>query len=120
MYNIRVFLYKYNYKNCCPAYVIHYCIECCGKGSRDRELQNPQQKHLVDGKLDFSVQQRILDFGFVDGQRGDSDFRSRTSIGALTLHICKDLKSKFIGGDFITDSFTTKYSDHKPIYIILK
>ena len=60
----------------------------------------------------------ILDLWMVNVEI--ADFRSRTSIGALTLHICKDLKSKFIGGDFITDSFTTKYSDHKPIYIILK
>lgn len=88
---------------------------------RSFELKNPKQRHLVDGKLDFSTQQRILDFGFIDGQRGDSRF-SFSDFGARIdfIYISKDQKRDFIEGDFITDSFTTKYSDHKPIYIILK
>lgn len=85
---------------------------------RKAEGKRPQLKNLVNGKIDYSVHQRILDFGFIDSARLDKNF-SETSFGTRIdfIYISPDLRSAFTGGNFIIDDFTRKYSDHRPLYI---
>lgn len=85
---------------------------------RKAEEKRPQLKNLVNGKIDYSVHQRILDFGFIDSARLDKNF-SETSFGTRIdfIYISPDLRSAFTGGNFIIDDFTRKYSDHRPLYI---
>lgn len=75
-------------------------------------------ENLADGKIDYSVHQRILDFGFIDSARLDKNF-SEKNFGTRIdfIYISPDLKSAFTGGNFITDNFTKKYSDHRPVYM---
>lgn len=84
---------------------------------RKADEQRPALQNLNDGKIDYSVQQRILDFGFIDSARLDKDF-SLKNFGARIdfIYISPDLKSRFTGANYITDEFTKKYSDHRPLY----
>ena len=74
---------------------------------RKAEEKRPQLKNLVNGKIDYSVHQRILDFGFIDSARLDKNF-SETSFGTRIdfIYISPDLRSAFTGGNFIIDDFT--------------
>ena len=85
---------------------------------RKEEEKRPALKNLVNGEIDFSVHQRILDFGFIDSARLDKNF-SEKNFGARIdfIYISPDLKSAFTGGNFIIDDFTKKYSDHRPVYM---
>ena len=85
---------------------------------RKEEEKRPALKNLVNGEIDYSVHQRILDFGFIDSARLDKNF-SEKNFGARIdfIYISPDLKSAFTGGNFIIDDFTKKYSDHRPVYM---
>ena len=85
---------------------------------KEEEEKRPALKNLVNGEIDYSVHQRILDFGFIDSARLDKNF-SEKNFGARIdfIYISPDLKSAFTGGNFIIDDFTKKYSDHRPVYM---
>lgn len=80
----------------------------------------PKHDNLIDKKyLDFEVQQKILDAGFVDAfhlkSPKDSSF-SRIDY----IYTSPDLKPKIKVAYFIMDSFTKTHSDHRPLYVELK
>ena len=84
------------------------------------ELKRPKVvNHLVDGKLDYTVHRRILDFGFVDAARSDKRFSTK-DFGARIdfIYYSPDMKKGFKEAGFITDAFTRKYSDHRPVYMV--
>ena len=101
-----------------PADAGKYANGRLAEHQRKEEEQRPTLKNLVDGKIDYSVHQRILDFGFIDAARIDKDF-SEKNFGTRIdfIYISPDLKPAFTGGNFITDDFTKKYSDHRPVYM---
>ena len=61
---------------------------------RKEEEKRPALKNLVNGEIDYSVHQRILDFGFIDSARLDKNF-SEKNFGARIdfIYISPDLKS---------------------------
>ena len=56
---------------------------------RKEEEKRPALKNLVNGEIDYSVHQRILDFGFIDSARLDKNF-SEKNFGARIdfIYIC--------------------------------
>lgn len=95
---------------------------------RKRELtSNGKLKYLVDGEIDFEVQQAILDMGLVDViyKLETENPTKAKSINPQKhkidyIYCSKDIQSKIISGNFIQDNFTKTHSDHIPIVIELK
>jgi exodeoxyribonuclease III len=76
-------------------------------------------ENLVNGNaIDYTVQQKMLDAGFIDAAYTTSpqDYSSRIDY----IYISKELKSDLIKSDFIKDDFTADRSDHRPVYLELK
>lgn len=99
--------------------------------ARQKQLkaQNPRIENLVDGeRIDFLVQQRMLDAGYVDAAfRYDEEQRARNGKGVIVsngridyIYISKDLDKKLLYCGSIYDDFTKKYSDHVPVQLELK
>lgn len=87
---------------------------------KEHEDKNPTHHNLVSGQLDYSVHQRILDFGFVDAIKQAPDYSSKAYDRRIDfIYVSPDLKDKIQSAGFITDDFTKVYSDHKPIFVIL-
>ncbi|NLR65934.1 exonuclease III [Chitinophaga varians] len=90
--------------------------------------KNPNIENLDNGSIDFEVQQRMLDAGFIDAlfeqdrleraTGGKDIIRSTSRIDYI--YLSKDLAKKLKTCHFIYDDFTAKYSDHKPVYMELK
>lgn len=80
--------------------------------------------NLVDGKyLDFSVQQRILDFGLKDSfQLDKSSKQAAKTPGARIdyVYFSKDLAPKVSTAKMLRDDFTAKFSDHVPVLVELR
>jgi exodeoxyribonuclease-3 len=95
---------------------------------QEASLKNPNISNLADGKVDYQVQQSILQAGYVDAgltydrtvqkETGKSGILSNTRIDYI--YLSKDLAKKLQYCKFIYDDFTAKYSDHKPIIMELK
>ncbi len=88
---------------------------------RERAVEHPNQKNLVEGKfLDFEVQQKVLDFGLKDaGKIMDTEHRMRGS-RIDYIYVSADLMPRVSTAHFIYDPFTQKYSDHRPVLLELK
>lgn len=85
--------------------------------------------NLQDGQVvDYQVQQKILDAGFIDAGRqwdmAEIKRTGKTTINSDTridyIYLSKDLAKKLVYCHFIYDDFTKKYSDHKPIIMEIK
>lgn len=85
-----------------------------------------------DDELDYSVQQKILDFGFIDALK---EFHPSFIATAPTkmfydqsnhplrydyLYVSKNLKEKLVKCEVIKDNFTDIYSDHYPVILTIK
>ncbi len=98
------------------------------KRLKESQLKNKKHNNLVNGEeLDFSVQERVLDFGLVDILKHlaeDNPMNAKEIIPSKNridyIYVSKDLKSKVIKGQFIRDEFTKTASDHIPLIIELK
>ena len=88
---------------------------------RSYEEKNPKQSHLHEGDVDYLVHQSMLDFGFVDAARQDPAF-TYDNFGARIdfIYVSPDLKKRVVKCGFIVDEFTDKYSDHRPVEMVLK
>lgn len=91
--------------------------------------KHPHIQNLVNGEqIDFMVQQRMLDAGFVDAAfRHDEATRAQTGKGVIVsnsridfIYVSKDLGKKLVYCGNIYDDFTKRHSDHTPVYIELK
>lgn len=101
-------------------------IESRHKAAKEK---NPNIENLVDGeKIDFLVQQRMLDAGFVDaGLRYDEFQKAKTGKSVIRtnsridyIYTSKDLAKKIDYCAFIYDDFTKLFSDHVPVMLELK
>lgn len=85
-----------------------------------------------DDELDYSVQQKILDFGFVDALKVySSGFiataptkmfydQSKHPLRYDYLYVSKNLKDKLVKCEVIKDGFTDIYSDHYPVMLTIR
>lgn len=94
---------------------------------KQKESATPGTKYLDNGKLEFKVQQSVLDFGLLDViyQLEQKDPANAKIINPTKnkidyIYASKDLMPSIVSGNFIKDDFTAKYSDHIPIIINLK
>jgi len=80
--------------------------------------------NLVDGKvLDFSVQQRILDFGLKDSFHLDKNSKYVSSVSSARIdyvYVSKDLAPRISTAKILKDAFTAKFSDHLPVLVELR
>lgn len=89
--------------------------------------------NLVEGKLDFEVQDRLLKTGLVDAlKQTHREFISSRPTQATSkngenppsridyIYISRDLKTKIVKADILKDDFTNWYSDHYPVYLEIK
>lgn len=100
---------------------------------REDRKKRPHNLNLGnDDELDYTVQQKILDFGFVDAFKA---FHPKFEPSAPTklfydqskhplrydyLYVSQNLKDKMVRCDLIKDKFTDIYSDHYPVVLILE
>lgn len=96
---------------------------------KETEKKLAHVRNLEDGvRVDYKVQQAILDAGFIDAGRqydqaeikrtGNSTIKSDTRIDYI--YLSKDLAKNLAYCHFIYDDFTKVYSDHKPIIMEIK
>lgn len=89
-------------------------------------LQYSYHENLINNNtaFDFEVHQAILDSGLKDGVAQYKDFsmeKQKQATGRIDfIYLSSDLAARVIDGGFINDSFTARYSDHRPIYVKLK
>jgi exodeoxyribonuclease III len=84
-------------------------------------------ENLVDSEyIDYTVQQQVLNAGFTDGAWQYNSMAPKDKAGVITnsridyIYLSKHLRKKIRYCAFIYDDFTKKYSDHRPVYLILK
>lgn len=99
---------------------------------REDKKKRPYNENLKNDELDYSIQQKILDFGFVDAFK---TFHPAFEASAPTkmfydqskhplrydyLYVSKNMKDKMVKSELIKDKFTDVYSDHYPVILIIK
>ncbi|MGX5820719.1 endonuclease/exonuclease/phosphatase family protein [Chitinophaga lutea] len=83
--------------------------------------RNPKIENLVDGQhIDFTVQQAMLDAGFTDAAFYYDESRIDTDSRIDYIYLSKNLRKKLLYCAFITEPFTKKFSDHRPVMLELK
>ena len=81
--------------------------------------ERPHIHNLINDKeIDYTVQQSMLDAGFVDAVHAGGNATSDSRIDYI--YVSKDLRRKLRHASFILDDFTKKFSDHRPIILELK
>lgn len=99
---------------------------------REDRIKRLYNQNLKNNELDYSVQQKILDYGFVDAFKlFNADFvpsaptklfydQSKHPLRYDYFYISAALKEKLVSSEIIKDDFTDVFSDHYPVQIILK
>lgn len=102
------------------------------KDIREDMKKRPQNENLKNNELDYSIQQKILDYGMIDAFKV---FHPKFEPSAPTklwydqaksplrydyIYVSKDMSGDLISCDIIKDEFTDIYSDHYPVRLILK
>ncbi|MFI8415922.1 endonuclease/exonuclease/phosphatase family protein [Serratia sp. NPDC078593] len=100
---------------------------------KEKEAKRPILKNLVDGKLDYRVQQNILSRGFIDvlKQKYPNTFvataptkifydQAKTPLRYDYIYVSPILKNDIVDVKVLKDAFTDQYSDHYPVQMILK
>lgn len=99
---------------------------------REDRKKRPHNENLKDNELDYSIQQKILDFGLLDAFKifhpqfvpsaptklfyDQSKFPLRYDY----LYVSATMKENVINCDIIKDDFTDVYSDHYPVQLLFK
>lgn len=99
---------------------------------REDRKKRPINENLKDNELDYTVQQKILDSGFVDALKV---FHPQFVASAPTklfydqskhplrydyLYVSENMKNDLVKCELIKDDFTDIYSDHYPVVLIFK
>lgn len=99
---------------------------------REDRKKRPINENLKDNELDYTVQQKILDFGFVDALKV---FHPQFIASAPTkmfydqskhplrydyLYVSPNMKNDLIKCEIMKDDFTDIYSDHYPVLLVFK
>lgn len=100
---------------------------------REDRKKRPHNQNLgKEDELDYSVQQKILDFGFVDALKVfNPNFiataptkmfydQSNYPLRYDYLYVSDNMKDKLIKCEVIKDEFTDIYSDHYPVMLTFK
>lgn len=103
------------------------------KDLKDKEAKRPELHNLVNGKMDYTVQQNILDRNFVDVLKFKypDNFvataptkifydQAKTPLRYDYLYVSPVMKSNIVDVTVLKDDFTDKYSDHYPVQMIIK
>lgn len=117
-----------------PVDSAHYSDGKLIEGFKAYEAKCPPRKKLVDGALDYTVIQKIMDNGFTDVVRkkynafvktihprrfepkNKPDVSSRIDF----IFVSKDLVRKIADAKVVVDTFTDNHSDHYPVLLDLK
>jgi len=98
---------------------------------REDRKKRPHNENLKDDELDYSIQQSILDFGFVDAFKVKNPGfvasaptkmfydQSKFPLRYDYLYVGPNLENDIVSCDLIKDDFTDIYSDHYPVSLIL-
>ena len=99
---------------------------------KEKQKKRPILENLVDGKLSYTVQQNLLDAGFIDALKikhkefvataPTKVFYDQASVPLRYdyIYVSPPLKNNVIDVQVIKDDFTDKYSDHYPVQMIIK
>ena len=99
---------------------------------KEKQKKRPILENLVDGKLSYTVQQNLLDGGFIDALKikhkefvataPTKVFYDQASVPLRYdyIYVSPPLKNNVIDVQVIKDDFTDKYSDHYPVQMIIK
>ncbi|OTQ53844.1 endonuclease/exonuclease/phosphatase family protein, partial [Gilliamella apis] len=97
---------------------------------KEKQKKRPILENLVDGKLSYTVQQNLLDAGFIDALKikhkefvataPTKVFYDQASVPLRYdyIYVSPPLKNNVIDVQVIKDDFTDKYSDHYPVQMI--
>lgn len=117
-----------------PADSAHYSDGRMVGNYQAYEKKYPPILKLVDGKIDYSVIQKVLNAGLVDALKLISPgfvktvhpkrFEPKTGTDVSSridfIFVSKDLVKKIGNVKVLTDDFTDNYSDHYPVLMELK
>ena len=97
---------------------------------REDRKKRPHNQNLgIDDALDYTIQQKILDFGFIDALRYfHPEFdataptklfydQSKSPVRYDYLYVSGNMKKDITKCEIIKDSFTDIYSDHYPVVL---
>ena len=99
---------------------------------REDMKKKPHNQNLLNNELDYSVQQKVLDAGFIDAFK---KFHPAFEASAPTklfydqskfplrydyLYVNSAMQNDLIECDIIKDEFTDIYSDHYPVVLLFK
>lgn len=103
------------------------------KDLKEKEAKRPVLENLVDGKMDYTVQQNILARNFIDvlKQKYPDTFvataptkifydQAKTPLRYDYLYVSPRMKNDIVDVKVLKDDFTDKYSDHYPVQMIIK
>lgn len=101
------------------------------KHAREEMKKKPHYQNLTNNELDYSIQQRVLDAGFVDALKIFHPQFTPTCPSKLVydqsplplrydmVYVSSNMKKDVIKCDVIKDDFTDWYSDHYPVLLII-
>lgn len=99
---------------------------------REDRKKRPQNLNLKDNELDYTVQQKILDFGFTDSFKFfHPSFepsaptklfydQSSSPLRYDYLYVGNNMKNDIVKCNLVKDPFTDIYSDHYPVMLIFR
>jgi len=99
---------------------------------REDRKKRPHNENLKDNELDYSIQQRILDFGLVDAFKArNPDFvasaptkmfydQSKFPLRYDYLYVSSAMEKDIVECTLVKDGFTDIYSDHYPVVMVLR
>lgn len=99
---------------------------------KEKQKKRPILDNLVNGQLSYTVQQNLLDAGYIDALKikhkefistaPTKVFYDQASVPLRYdyIYVSPPLKENVIDVKVIKDDFTDKYSDHYPVQMIIK
>jgi len=99
---------------------------------REDRKKRPHNENLKNDELDYSIQESILNFGFVDAFKvRNPQFvasaptkmfydQSKFPLRYDYLYVSPNMKKDIVECDIIKDDFTDIYSDHYPVILVFK
>ncbi len=99
---------------------------------KEKQKKRPILDNLVNGQLSYTVQQNLLDAGYIDALKikhkefistaPTKVFYDQASVPLRYdyIYVSSPLKDNVIDVKVLKDDFTDKYSDHYPVQMIIK
>lgn len=99
---------------------------------KEKQKKRPILDNLVNGQLSYTVQQNLLDAGYIDALKikhkefistaPTKVFYDQASVPLRYdyIYVSPPLKDNVIDVQVLKDDFTDKYSDHYPVQMIIK